>query len=376
MKKIAIIGASYLQDPLIQKAKKRGIETHVFSWGAGEIGEKSADHFYPISIVEKEEILRKCAEIGIDGICSIASDLAVITVNYVAEKMKLTGNSIESTEISTNKHKMRQRFFENHDPSPASIMVKDPQDLNELNLQYPLIVKPLDRSGSRGITKVYNDKDLIPAIANAKKHGFIKAALVEEFLTGEEYSVEFISWKGHHHFLALTKKYTTGSPHFIEKAHLEPATIDPNTLNTIKKVITHALTGLGIQNGASHSEIKITDSGKIGIVEIGGRMGGDFIGSDLVELSTGFDFVNAVIDVALGQEPQVELLKDRAAGVRFVFNEDDLSVIDRLKKEHPEYLIREDIKEIQPSEINDSSERYGYVLISAENADDIEHYLS
>lgn len=87
MKKLAIIGASYLQEPLIEKAKSMGIETHVFAWAAGDVGEKSADYFYPISIVEKDEILKRCREIGIDGICTIASDLAVITVNYVANNI-------------------------------------------------------------------------------------------------------------------------------------------------------------------------------------------------------------------------------------------------------------------------------------------------
>ena len=109
-KKVAIIGASYLQEPLIQKAKSRGYETHVFAWAAGDVGEKSADYFRPISIVEKDNILEKCREIGIDGICSIASDLAVITVSYVAEHMGLVGNPISCAEVATNKHKMRMCF--------------------------------------------------------------------------------------------------------------------------------------------------------------------------------------------------------------------------------------------------------------------------
>ena len=95
MKKLAIIGASYLQEPLIQKAKSMGIETHVFAWAANDVGEKSADYFYPISIIEKEQITQKCREIGIDGICTIASDLAVITVNYVANQLHLNANSME-----------------------------------------------------------------------------------------------------------------------------------------------------------------------------------------------------------------------------------------------------------------------------------------
>ena len=83
-KHLAIIGASYLQLPLIEKAKEMGYTTHVFAWKANDVGEAAADHFYPISIVEKELILKKCREIRICGICSIASDLAAITVNYIA----------------------------------------------------------------------------------------------------------------------------------------------------------------------------------------------------------------------------------------------------------------------------------------------------
>ena len=120
-----------MQEPLIEKAKNMGIETHVFAWKAGDVGEKSADFFYPISIVEKDEILKKCREIGVDGICSIASDLAAITVNYVAHEMRLVGNSPRCAMISTNKHLMRQAFEENGDPSPKSILVASIDDLNE-----------------------------------------------------------------------------------------------------------------------------------------------------------------------------------------------------------------------------------------------------
>ena len=92
MKNLAIIGASYLQLPLIRKAKEMGFITHVFAWAANDVGEKEADFFYPISIIEKDAILKKCEEIGIVGICSIASDLASITVNYVASNLNLNAN--------------------------------------------------------------------------------------------------------------------------------------------------------------------------------------------------------------------------------------------------------------------------------------------
>ena len=145
MKKLAIIGASYLQLPLIKKAKEMKLETHVFAWAANDVGEKEADYFYPISIIEKEKILKKCQEISIDGICTIASDLAVITVNYVASVMNLPGNSMECTELSTNKHLMRQAFFLNHDPSPKSLLAAGIDDLKDISLDYPVIVQPIDQ---------------------------------------------------------------------------------------------------------------------------------------------------------------------------------------------------------------------------------------
>ena len=375
MKKLAIIGASYLQEPLIQKAKSKGIETHVFAWKANDVGEYSADYFYPISIVEKEKILAQCREIGIDGICSIASDLAAITVNYVANQMGLTGNSPESVEASTNKHKMRRCFEMNGDPSPNSIQVSCVEDLKNVHLEFPVIVKPIDRSGSRGITKVKSEDGLGKAIEEAATQGFEKYALVEEFVTGQEYSVEYISWKGEHTFLALTKKITTGAPGFIEKGHIEPASVDEETLSIIQRIVSHALDSLGIQYGASHSEIKISDDGRIRMIEIGGRMGGDHIGARLVPLSTGYDFLDAVIDIAMGIEPSALKHGGRNAAIRFVFNTDDLKALERMKAEHPEILVEEDIKHVTDEKVTDSGSRFGYYLFASENREWVETYL-
>ena len=107
MKKIAIIGGSYLQLPAVLKAKDLGYEVHCFSWRDGAVCEEHADYFYPISIIEKENILKECQRIGIDGITTIASDVAVLTVNYVASRMGLISNPDEYSETTTNKYLMR-----------------------------------------------------------------------------------------------------------------------------------------------------------------------------------------------------------------------------------------------------------------------------
>lgn len=376
MKKLAIIGASYLQQPLIEKAKEMGLETHVFAWQCGDIGEKTADYFYPISITEKEQILFKCKEIGIDGICTIASDLATVAVNYVANAMGLVGNSEECVELSTNKHNMRRAFEKNGDPSPKSVLVGSVTELEELELSYPIIVKPIDRSGSRGITKLQSVEGLEEAIENAKEQGFEKKALVEEFAEGQEYSVEFISYKGEHYFLALTKKYTTGAPRFIETAHIEPAPISDVKLQEVKCVVAHALDSLKIENGASHSELKIDDKGKIKLIEIGARMGGDFIGSHLVNISTGIDFVENVIRIALGEKPSLKAKsKPLNAAVRFVFSQEDINVFKKVKEEHPECIVMSDIEEIEDREVVDSSTRFGMYLLQSDDIVELEKYM-
>ena len=341
-KKLAIIGAALFQEPAILKAKEMGLETHVFAWEAGDPGEKMADFFYPISIREKEEILEKCREIGIDGIISIASDLAMVTVNYVAENMGLTGNGTAATLISTNKHEMREAFDANGDPSPKSIVADANTDLSTINMDFPLIVKPTDRSGSRGVIKVHKAEELKEAIDFAVNESFEKKAVVEEFATGDEYSVEYISCRGRHYLLAVTEKTTSGDPWFIEMSHIEPAPISEERRENIRRVCDHALDTLMLYDGAGHIELKVDSNENIKIIEIGGRMGGGFIGSDLVELSTGYDYVGNVIRIAMGEEIEAPVIRNAGvAGIKFITRKKDLLEYRERIKNDPDSIVRE-----------------------------------
>ena len=125
---IAIIGANDFQNQLILRAKAMGYVTHVFAWQCGDVGERTADYFYPVSIVEKERILEICRAVRPVGVCSIASDLAAITVNFVAEGLGLVGNGMESAIRATNKHLMRLAFEKAGLPSCKSILVTEDTD--------------------------------------------------------------------------------------------------------------------------------------------------------------------------------------------------------------------------------------------------------
>ncbi len=362
---LAILGASYLQLPLIEKAKAMGYTTHVFAWAADDVGETAADVFYPISIVEKEAILARCRAIGVCGVCSIASDLAMPTVGFVAHALGLACNSPQAVRNSTNKHLMRLAFEAGGDPSPKSVLVDETTDLGALALRYPVIVKPTDRSGSRGIFKLEGPEGLARAAALAMAQSFEKKALIEEFAEGQEYSVEYISHQGAHHFLAATLKYTTGAPHFIETGHLEPAPLSPEALKAVQAIVPHALDSLGLTMGASHTELKIAPDGTIRLIEIGGRMGGDCIGSDLVYYSTGMDYVRMVIQTACGEAPDLTReTAPRAVESRFLLTREDAAELARILRKTPERILK--LVDFHPENIGratDSSNRAGcYIL--------------
>lgn len=366
MKKIAIIGASYLQLPLVLKAKEMGLKVICFAWKEGAVCAEYSDTFYPISIIEKDEILSVCQKEKIDGICTIASDVAAPTVAYVAEKMGLKGNSFESAVKANNKSLMRQAFYASSVPCPKFDVVESPDAAFGKEWKFPLIVKPIDRSGSLGVTKVEDISTLGSAIETALSYSFSHKAMVEEFIEGREISVEFISFNGEHYPLTITDKVTTGAPHFVELEHHQPSTLPSATYDEIYGITRRALDSLGVTNGASHTEYKITEDGRIYIIELGARMGGDFIGSDLVYLSTGYDFVKGVIEVALDQFDIPVLKKSRHSGVYFFCKETEKlkSIVD--KTTNPQWMVRKEITSAELKKVKCSSDRSGYFIYQSE----------
>lgn len=376
-KKIIIIGANEFQNELILKAKKRNIETHVFAWKDGSIGERTADKFYPVSIVEIDEILKEVKKIRPDAITSIGSDLAMVTVNNIASELNLVGNSNESTLLSTNKFEMRKAFKENNIPCPNFIHVTKDTNLDELDCEYPVIVKPTDRSGSRGINKVYNLQAMKKAVNEAIELSFNKEALIEEYAEGREFSIEYISENGVHNFLAVTEKFTTGEPHFIETAHLQPARITKEQETKIREIIPKALNSLKIENGASHSEVKIDSNDNIKIIEIGARMGGDCIGSDLVQISTGYDFVNMVIDIAMRKKIEmIRVCNPKIGLVKFILDDKDYELYKKIQANNGDKIYKvSHIQKVGMHNVTDSSTRFGYFILKCDTIDEGIHLL-
>lgn len=373
MDKIVIIGANNFQNPLIEKAKELGYETHVFAWRDGSIGEKTADYFYPISIIEKEKILEECRKIAPTAVVTIASDLAAITVSYVANQLQLTANSAECILKTTNKYFMRSALKAAKIPVPEFHHVDMGTYGKQIkNMKFPVIVKPTDRSGSRSITKINSLEEAKPAVARAVADSFEKKAIVEEYLEGDEYSLEAISHNGKHTFLAITKKQTTGAPHYIETGHMQPAKLTNAQEEKIKTEIEKALNALEIATGASHSEFRLDKNDNVNIIEIGARMGGDCIGSHLVSLSTGYDFLEMVIDAATGKPPGlVKKSIPKKAAIKFILDREDLEEYHNMKEKYPDYIQYEsEIDDLGMHKVIDSSSRYGYYIMAWDKTDD------
>ena len=361
-KKLAIIGASYLQQPLVEKCKELGVYSICFAWEEGAVCKDLCDKFYPISIIDKDAILKACQEERINGITTIASDVATLTVNYVAEIMGLIGNPDKYSQTATNKYVMRQCFMEHNVPSPKFCLTEGqiPEIINSFT--YPIIVKPTDRSGSRGVEKVMRIENLQEAIDRACKESFQQKAVIEEFVEGREISVESISFKGKHYILQITDKVTTEAPFFVELEHHQPSSLPEDIKNKVKAIVLNALEALHIQYGASHSELKITKDGNRRVIEIGARMGGDFIGSDLVNLSTGYDFLKGVIDVAFGEFEEPKLLENKFSGVYFLCEETkNILPIIQNAKNYPE-IVRAEVTDPVLRKIEQSADRSGYFI--------------
>jgi biotin carboxylase len=365
--KLAILGASYLQLPLVIKAQEMGVETHCFAWDNElAICKDKSDLFYDISVLEKELILKKCISIGINGITTIATDICVPTVSYVAEAMSLIGNSILSAKCSTNKALMRNTFLEHHIPSPQFIKYNQEDELLLDGFDYPLIVKPTDRSGSLGVSKVINKEELLDAIEVATQSSIENAVIIEEYIEGTEVSVEFISWNAKHYFLAITDKVTSGAPHFVELAHHQPSSHSFEIQELLKETTIKALNSLDIRYGASHTELKICSDGSVRVIEVGARMGGDFIGSHLVQLSTGYDFLGGVVSCALGDfKNKPEIIEKKYAGVYFLCSE--TNAILPYFHSNNKFDIEKKIMNSNLVSVESSNDRSGYLIYADEN---------
>lgn len=365
--KIAVLGANEPLIPFYRQAKALGYELIGIAIEDGAVCKKYCDKFYPVSFADKDGVVEICRQEKVDGITSFSLESALPTVVYVANKLGLVCNSEESIKLTQSKYAQRQALKKAGIPVPKFYLIESSAELESVNCRFPVIVKPVDSGGSQGISKVESFDKLVDAYHYAINYSRTSKVIVEEFIDGSEFSVEYISHQGKHYFLQITDKVTSGAPRFVEMQHHQPADIPQSVWNRIKDMVEKALTALKIENSASHTEIKLNTQGELYIIETGPRMGGDYISSDLVRLSTGYDFVEGVIKLAVGKFEEPTFSKTMYSGVYF-YNKLAPKVGEIIQNHDKWPEIVEFEYSYEPlMEVKSNADRRGYFLYQSDN---------
>ena len=379
-----ILGASKLQIPAIRKARDMGVYTIVLDINPNAEGLKLADHFELVSTIDTAKVLESAKRNNINGIMTIASDRPMNTIASVSKTLGLTSISEDTALKATNKFHMRNALKKSEVPIPFYFYAKSLDYVlgNIELLKFPMIIKPDDNSGSRGITLVekFDLKNITNAFDYAQKNSINGGVLFEEYMQGPEVSVESITIDCKTYVLAITDKITTGSPHFVELGHSQPSILSENIRKAISDITIKTINAIGITNGPSHTEIIVTNEGPK-VVEIGARMGGDYITSHLVPLSTGIDMLEAVINLTIGNYPNIIPKFSNGSSIKyFNFRQGKVhNIYDKITETDMKNLVEYNINvsigdTIKP--IENSSGRYGHVICRGETVFEAQEYTS
>lgn len=303
MKKILLLGGPVFQKPVIERAKSMGLYVGVADISQDAPAAPLADEFFQGSIRDYDAMLAVAREFKPDAIVSGACDTSVVTAARLCEELGLPGNSVDAALNSTDKYRMIKCFAREGVPHPAfSVAKKFELDTFAPPFSYPVITKPTDSAGGRGVNLVTAPQELFSALQTASKAGVSGDVLVEECMTGPEVSVEVIVSNGVPHVLQVTDKLTSGAPNFFEIGHVQPTILNCEQREAISDVASSAILAVGLQNSVAHAEVMLTSEGPK-MVELGARLGGDWITSHLIWNSvSGIDMVETMIKLALGEE--------------------------------------------------------------------------
>ena len=374
MKRLLIIGASVLQVPAIRKSKEMGLYVAVADYNPNAVGIPLADEYYNVSTIDEEGVYQAAKEFKADGIMTLATDMPMRSLAYACEKLGLVGLAYDSAVKATDKGEMIKTFEAAKVEHPWYQIIPGGTKPTPGTFTFPLITKPTDNSGSRGVMLVHNEDELAVALSYSSENGRRGDVIMEEYMQGPEVSVEVMVSHGIPHVLQITDKLTTGAPHFVEMGHSQPSRLPEEEQDAIRDLASRAALSVGIQNGPAHVEIILTKSGPK-MVELGARMGGDCITTHLVPLSTGIDMVGNTIKIALGEEPDLEQRLWKGSAIRY-FNAPNGVIREISGVEGAEKLdgVQEItfVKQVGDTvgDIGSSTDRVGFVIAQAESAEE------
>lgn len=390
-KRILILGAGLMQGPAIRAAKELGCEVIAVDGNPNAVCAKEADKFFPIDLKDIPALIdlaKNLKEKGLHGVFTAATDFSV-SVAAIAESCSLPGHSLEAARRASDKVLMRECFEKHGVPSPKFTHIfkneidEALQILKQKAIPFPITVKPADNMGARGCRLVYSQDELRPALEDAVNFSRSGKAIAEEFIEGEEFSLEALVINGEIFLNALADRHIFFPPYFVEMGHTIPSIKSKEECDELIRVFFLGIKALGLTNGAAKGDIFLrkADPQKNGkrtacVGEIAARLSGGYMSGWTVPYSSGFDVTKAAVKIALG-EPVDELPNSEAA--RFSAERAWISVPGIIKKIYglEEARSTKNIKDVLPRLFEkdetlfpkNNVEKCGNVLSSAESYD-------
>lgn len=308
MRKIMILGAGIYQVPLILKAKEMGLYVIAVSRPGEYPGFKYTDKNYYIDTRDVDAILEVAKTEEISGVCTTGTDVALKAVGYINDAMNLHGVSHLAANVCADKALMKDCFEKNGVNTAEHKKISTVEEAKEW-MQYlncPVIIKPVDSSGSRGITRVGSISEIEPAFEKAMKITTKDYVVIERFLEGTEIGVDAFIVNNKVQFIAPHEKinYFNGSS-YVPVGHRFPLDADAELIEKIERETNKVIKALGLNDCAINMDVMISD-GEPYILEASGRCGATCI-PELISIYYGFDYYKQMISSAMGDEVEFEI---------------------------------------------------------------------
>lgn len=395
MNNLLVFGCGELQKSIIGRAHKMGLFVVGIDPCKDAYCKDDVDAFEVVGGQDYEGTCAVVEKYGINAIVTAATDKPLVMMARIAEKYGFPFYSVETAQWSTDKYQMKHRFELGDVPHAQGRLISKVEEAE--GLVFPVIVKPRDNSGSRGVKLCRNAEELKASIEEALENSKLDTVLVEEFIEGPEYSIESLHYfegcqqptdngqqpECKNEVIQFTEKKTTEFPYNVELGHKQPANLSEEQKNAIREIVSKIGKTMNFVNCPSHTELKINERG-IFVIETSPRLGGDYITSTLTPLSTGINLEDQLLYIALGEPVDTKTGRvEKASGVHFFCLPEgrvvkiDTKALEEAKNWPGIYSLNIKLKEgNHVHQITSSLNRYGEFIIKAENRTELNELMA
>lgn len=378
-KSILVFGVGELQQSIIRRANAMGLFTVGIDPCEDAYSREECSAFEVVGGQDYEGTLSVAKKYNVSAIVTAATDKPLVMMARIAKELSLPFYSVETAEWSTDKFQMKQRFIEEGVPCAQGRLIHSADEAKDL--YFPVICKPRDNSGSRGVKLCRDLQELQECIDEALQYSKLDTVLVEEFIEGREFSIESLHYDGKTEVIQFTEKKTTEFPYNVELGHKQPANLTEEQKDSIREIIAKIGSALKFENCPSHTELKVNERG-IFVIETSPRLGGDFITSTLSPLSTGINLEDQLLHIALGEKVDTTTGRvEKASGVCFFsYPEGEVvSISDQIAEVSSWPMIRNFELKLKVGDIinpiTSSLNRYGQFIVCGDSRDVVDKMI-